>query len=252
MRVIVLSSGSRGNTTYIESDEAKILIDAGNSCKYITEKLNDLDVEPTKLDAILITHTHSDHVKGLKVFCKKYNTKVYCTKKMFKDIDYIDNYELIDKNIINIKDMIIDVIKTSHDASDSNGYIINNKDNSIVYITDTGYINKKYYDKLKNKDVYIMESNHDIEMLNNGSYPYELRKRIYGDKGHLSNLDSSKYLSDFIGDKTKYIMLAHLSEENNTEELAYSTLIEKLTTKNCLIDNIIICRQNEETEVVEV
>ena len=83
MRVIVLSSGSRGNTTYIESDEAKILIDAGNSCKYITEKLNDLDVEPTKLDAILITHTHSDHVKGLKVFCKKYNTKVYCTKKMF-------------------------------------------------------------------------------------------------------------------------------------------------------------------------
>lgn len=252
MRVIVLSSGSRGNTTYIESNEAKILIDAGNSCKYITEKLNDLDVEPTKLDAILITHTHSDHVKGLKVFCKKYNTKVYCTKKMFKDIDYIDNYELIDKNIINIKDMIIDVIKTSHDASDSNGYIINNKDNSIVYITDTGYINKKYYDKLKNKDVYIMESNHDIEMLNNGSYPYELRKRIYGDKGHLSNLDSSKYLSDFIGDKTKYIMLAHLSEENNTEELAYSTLIEKLTTKNCLIDNIIICRQNEETEVVEV
>lgn len=252
MRVIVLSSGSRGNTTYIESDEAKILIDAGNSCKYITEKLNDLDVEPTKLDAILITHTHSDHVKGLKVFCKKYNTKVYCTKKMFKDIDYIENYELIDKNIINIKDMIIDVIKTSHDASDSNGYIINNKDNSIVYITDTGYINKKYYDKLKNKDVYIMESNHDIEMLNNGSYPYELRKRIYGDKGHLSNLDSSKYLSDFIGDKTKYIMLAHLSEENNTEELAYSTLIEKLTTKNCLIDNIIICRQNEETEVVEV
>jgi len=252
MRVIVLSSGSRGNTTYIESDEAKILIDAGNSCKYITEKLNDLDVEPTKLDAILITHTHSDHVKGLKVFCKKYNTKVYCTKKMFKDIDYIDNYELIYKNIINIKDMIIDVIKTSHDASDSNGYIINNKDNSIVYITDTGYINKKYYDKLKNKDVYIMESNHDIEMLNNGSYPYELRKRIYGDKGHLSNLDSSKYLSDFIGDKTKYIMLAHLSEENNTEELAYSTLIEKLTTKNCLIDNIIICRQNEETEVVEV
>ena len=252
MRIIVLSSGSKGNTTYIESSEAKILIDAGNSCKYITEKLTNLEVDPEELDAILITHTHSDHIKGLKVFTNKFNTKVYCTKKMFKDIDYIENYELIDKNIINIKDMTIEVIKTSHDASDSNGYIVNNNDNSIVYITDTGYINKKYYDKLKNKDVYIMESNHDIEMLNNGSYPYELRKRIYGDKGHLSNLDSSKYLSDFIGDKTKYIMLAHLSEENNTEELAYSTLVEKLTNKNCLIDNIIICRQNEETEVVEV
>lgn len=252
MKVIVLSSGSKGNTTYIESKDAKILIDAGNCCKYINEKLVNLDVDPNDLDAILITHTHSDHVKGLKVFCKKFNTKVYCSKKMYQELNYIDNYEFITTDIIQIKDMKIEVIKTSHDVSDSNGYIINNNNNSIVYITDTGYINKKYYDKLKNKDVYIIESNHDIEMLNNGPYPYELRKRIYGDKGHLSNVDTSKYLSLFIGDKTKYIMLAHLSEENNTEELAYSTLVEKLTSKNCLIDNIIICRQNEETEVVEV
>ena len=252
MRVIVLSSGSKGNTTYIESDEAKILIDAGNSCKYINDKLISIGVDAHDLDGILITHTHSDHVNGLRVFCKRFDVKVYCTKKMYKDINYITNVSFIDSDKIKIKDLDIDVIKTSHDASDSNGYIVNCCNDSVVYITDTGYINEKYHDKLKNRNVYIMESNHDIEMLNNGPYPYELRRRIYGDKGHLSNVDSSKYLSDFIGNKTKCIMLAHLSEENNDPEIAYNTLINKLNEKELLVDNIIVCKQNEETEFVEV
>ncbi len=252
MRVVVLSSGSKGNTTYVETDKAKILIDAGNCCKYINEKLTNIGVDANDLDGILITHTHSDHVKGLKVFCNKFNPKVYCSKLMFNDIDYVTNYEFINSDVINIKDMKIEVIKTSHDATDSNGYIINNNDSSVVYITDTGYINRKYFDMLKNRDLYIMESNHDIEMLNNGKYPYELRKRIYGDKGHLSNVDSSKYLSHFIGNKTKYILLAHLSEENNKPELAYNTLVNKLKENNQLVDHIIVCKQNEETELIKL
>ena len=124
MRAIVLSSGSKGNTTYVEGNEAKILIDAGNSCKYINEKLCDLNVDPKLLDGILITHTHSDHVNGLKVFCKRFNVKVYCTKKMYNDINYISNVEFIDSDKFYIKDLEIDVIKTSHDVSDSNGYIV--------------------------------------------------------------------------------------------------------------------------------
>lgn len=252
MKITVLSSGSKGNTTYIETLQSKVLIDAGNCCKYISEKLNNIGIDPKDLDAILITHTHSDHIKGLKVFCNKYNTKVYCSKVMYDDIDYVKNYEFINTDIINIKDMKIVVIKTSHDASDSNGYIISSENSSIVYITDTGYINRKYFDLLKNHDLYIMESNHDIEMLNNSSYPYELRKRIYGDKGHLSNIDSSKYLSNFIGDKTKYILLAHLSEENNKPIVAYETLVNKLKENNKLVDNIIVCKQNEETELIEL
>lgn len=252
MRVVVLSSGSKGNTTYIESNKSKILIDAGNSAKYINEKLCGLNVNPREIDGILITHTHSDHVNGLRVFCKRFNVKVYCTKKMHKDIDYIENVSYINSDKIVIGDMEIDVIKTSHDASDSNGYIISSQNESVVYITDTGYINERYHEKLKNRDVYIMESNHDIEMLNNGPYPYELRRRIYGDKGHLSNIDSSKYLADFVGDKTKCIMLAHLSEENNDPKIAYDTLIDKLKERDSLIDNIIVCKQNEETEFVEI
>ena len=252
MKVVVLSSGSKGNTTYIESEQAKILIDAGNCCKYINQKLSNIGVDANLLDGILITHTHSDHINGLKVFCKKFNPKIYCTKTMYEDIDYIDNYEFIDGDVIEINDLKINVIKTSHDASDSNGYIISDCHSSIVYVTDTGYINRKYFDILSNRDLYIMESNHDIEMLNNGSYPYEIRKRIYGDKGHLSNVDSSKYLSQFIGNNTKYVMLAHLSEENNCPALAYDTLKQTLKDQQIDFNNILIAPQCGIDEVIEI
>ena len=252
MKVIVLSSGSKGNTTYIESGDTKILIDIGNSCKYVKDKLDTIGVEAKDIDAIFLTHTHADHIKGLKVFTKRFKTKVYLTKGMLEDLDYIENYSIIDNKIIELKDIVLDIIKTSHDAKDPVGYVVNADDKSIVYITDTGYINQKYYDILSNRDIYIMESNHDIEMLNNGSYPFHLRQRILGDKGHLSNYDSAKYLSTFLGNKTKYIVLAHLSEENNTKDLAYNTLKERLDNNNQNVDKIIIAAQNEETEMLEV
>ena len=174
------------------------------------------------------------------------------TEKMYPYLDYIENYHLIDTETFDIKDIHVEVIHTSHDTEDSLGYIINNEDKSLVYITDTGYINRKYFDLLSNRNLYIMESNHDVEMLNNGKYPFELRQRILSDKGHLSNYDSAKYLAKFIGDKTKYILLAHLSEENNTEELAYKTLTNRLNKENEQVDNIIIATQNKETELIKL
>ena len=251
MKVCVLSSGSKGNTTYIESEKSKILIDIGNTAKYIKEKLSKFGVQPEELDAILITHTHMDHIKGLKVFEKKYNVPVYMTEKMYNCIDYLDKYQLLSDEF-NIKDIHVTTIKTSHDTEDSRGYILANNNSSIVYITDTGYINKKYFDLLSNKDLYIMESNHDVEMLSNGNYPFQLRQRILSDKGHLSNYDSAKYLSSFIGDNTKYILLAHLSEENNTEELAYETLVNRLNEEKKFVDNIIITKQDMETELIKI
>ncbi len=251
MRVSVLSSGSKGNTTYIESKNAKILIDVGNTAKYIKEKLEDIGVEPEELDAVLITHTHIDHVKGLKVFEKKYNIPVYLTDIMLKSLDFIDKYVLLDDEF-DIKDIHINSIKTSHDAPDSRGYVLSSENKSVVYITDTGYINKKYFDILKNRNLYIMESNHDVEMLNNGNYPFSLRQRILSDKGHLSNYDSAKYLCSFIGNNTKYVLLAHLSEDNNTEELAYETLVSRMNKNNIHINNIIITKQNKETELISI
>lgn len=251
MRVSVLSSGSKGNTTYIETDCAKILIDIGNSCKYIVDKLGEFGVNPSDLDAILVTHTHQDHVKGLKVFEKRYNTLVYVSDVMLKCLDYLDNYRLLEDSF-DIRDIHIDMFRTSHDAEDSKGYVISDVNSSIVYITDTGYINRKYFDLLSNRDLYIMESNYDVQMLMNGKYPFHLRQRVLSDKGHLSNYDSALYLSSFIGDNTKYILLAHLSEENNTEEIAYDTLIKRLSGDNRKVPSIIIAKQDKETELIKL
>lgn len=252
MKVIVLSSGSKGNTTYIETQTTKILIDIGNTCKYITEKLSTIGVTLGEINAILITHTHTDHIKGLKTFTNNYSAPIYITEKMHPKIPYVKQYKYIESSFITIRDIKINIIKTSHDAEDSVGYIINNNDKSIVYITDTGYINKKYHPMLSNRDIYIMESNHDVEMLNNGPYPFPLRQRILSDKGHLSNHDSAKYIGDFIGPKTTNIVLAHLSHENNTPELAKETLLAKLQELNMTQIHINIALQDQETEIIQV
>lgn len=248
----VLASGSKGNVSYIASSYTKLLIDAGISSSLIEKNLNDLEVNPTEIDGILLTHTHVDHINGLKTFVKKYHTKVYLSEKMYDEISKqinLINYEIID-GFIKINDIEIEVIKTSHDTDDSNGYILNSNDKSIVYITDTGYINRKNHSKLLNKTAYIMESNHDIEMLMNGKYPYHLKQRVLGDRGHLSNKLSSEYLSNFIGEKTKKIVLIHLSEENNEPDIALNTLMNTFNDKNIKFNDVIISKQKERTELV--
>lgn len=254
MKLCVLASGSKGNSTYIESNNSKILIDLGMSCLYIEKSLNSIDVRPREIHGILITHTHSDHINGLKVFLKKYNTCLYVTEKIYKELKKqieIENYILIEDNF-KINDINIEIFKTSHDAEDSNGYIISDESSSVAYITDTGYINRKYHKKLQNKDYYVIESNHDIEMLMNGSYPYHLKQRILGDRGHLSNKACADYMVDFIGEKTKGVILIHLSEENNDKSLAYKTFTNTLKDNKKEIEQVIISLQNEPTEVIEI
>lgn len=254
MNICVLASGSKGNITYISSANTKLLIDLGKSCLYIEKKLNEMSINPVDIDGILITHTHIDHINGLKVFIKKYNTKIYLTQKMYTDLNAlfsIINYQIIEDDF-EINDLKINVIKTSHDASDSNGYIVENENKSVVYITDTGYIHQKYFKKLENRNVYIFESNHDVEMLMKGNYPYHIKQRIVGDRGHLSNELSAEYLSKFIGINTNKVVLAHLSEENNTKEKAINALNNKLKDEKKDFNNIITAPPNERTELIEI
>lgn len=245
MKVIVLASGSKGNSTYVEYKNTKILIDIGISCLSLERKLNSYGVSNNDLDAVLITHTHTDHINGLKTFAKKYNVPIFMSELMKEDLDYnINNIEYINSSTLYIKDLIVNVIKTSHDTTDSNGYIVSG-DKQLVYITDTGYINKKYFKAILNKDIYVFESNHDIEKLMNGRYPHNIKIRILSDRGHLSNRDSAYYLSKISGDKTKHIILAHLSEENNTEELALSALNRALTKEQKNVEHIEVAKQKE-------
>lgn len=246
MKVAVLASGSKGNSTYIETNNTKVLIDAGMSNLYIEKKLILLGVNPDDINFVFITHTHTDHIAGLKVFIKKHHPKVFLTLDMYNELkDILNDYEILESEII-LNDLIVDYFKTSHDT-DSVGYIFKSNDKEIVYVTDTGYINIKNLKKLNNKDLYIFESNHDIEMLmNNPNYPYQIKQRILGDKGHLSNNQCKEYLNKIIGDKTKYIVLAHLSEQNNNPSLALNNLNDIENIK------IMVATQNESTELIEV
>lgn len=255
MKVSLLASGSKGNSCYVETSVGEFLIDVGMACSYIEKQLKTIDKSAKNIDAVFITHTHTDHINGLKSFVKKYNPVIYLTEKMYNEL-YItipsDNYVILGKELV-IDDLKVSVIKTSHDAEDSNGYIFEDEEHSFVYITDTGYINVKNHNKLANKNLYVLESNHDIDMLmNNEKYPYYLKQRILGDKGHLSNVDSSYYLSKFIGENTKCVILAHLSEHNNAKELALKTLKETLNNSEKKCAKVIIADQNERTELVEV
>jgi phosphoribosyl 1,2-cyclic phosphodiesterase len=254
MKTCVLASGSEGNCTYVETDNHKILLDLGTTVKYIKEKLSELSVSLEEIDYIIITHVHDDHVKALKNYVKKYNANICVSPQMFSelpDLQYYNNIVLYD-DVINLDDSKIEIIKTSHDTSDSRSFIITSNDKSIVYLTDTGYLNQKYFKKLSNKDVYLFESNHDIEMLLNGPYPKWLKDRVMGPYGHLSNKDSSIYLAKLIGDNTKQIVLTHLSQKNNTEEMALETIKETFKEYEIDFTNISYATQRDKSEVIEI
>ena len=255
MRVCLLSSGSKGNSCLVMTNRVKLLIDIGTTCAYVEKTLENLDVDINDITHILITHNHVDHIKGLKVFVKKYKPIVHVTEKLKEVLEKEIGpfkYEIYEDKKSIIEDLEVNIIKTSHDADDSVGFVIKHKNSSLVYITDTGYINSKYYDILSNNTMYILESNHDVKMLREGPYPYYLQQRVISDKGHLSNKQSSGYLCKFIGKNTKKIIFAHISEHNNTEEKVLETFKEELEKNNMKFSNVSLGRQNECSEVIEV
>lgn len=254
MKVCVLASGSKGNVTYIETREHKFLLDVGKNYKYIKEQLQSIDVDIKNIDYLLISHLHDDHISALETLVKRVKPTICLTRPMFLELPNLNAYErvLIYEDDIYIDGVTIKSIKSSHDATDSRNFIIEEDDSSVVYITDTGYIKAKNFAKVANKNIYLMESNHDIEMLNNGPYPKWLKKRVLSDYGHLSNNAASFYLTKLIGPNTKKVILMHLSETNNSKDKSLLTLNETFKEYEVNFKNVIISDQNEKSEVIEV
>lgn len=253
MRICVLASGSKGNSVYIETENHHLLIDIGTTSLHIEKELREIGVDPSSIDGIFITHSHVDHISGLRVFTKKYKPTVYLKEKVYEEISNIimGPYEFIEEDLY-LDSLHIDSIRTSHDAESSVGYILEENGKSIVYVTDTGYLNYKYEKKLKGKQLYVIESNHDTEMLMHGKYPYHIKQRINSDYGHLSNLQSAIYMKDLVTDDTKKVILAHLSHENNTEEKAVEMYQQIFDKYHIPLPSIIVAKQDEKTEVIEV
>lgn len=254
MQIEVIASGSKGNSNLLKCGETAIIIDAGISFLTIKRTLEQNQLTPRQIDAIFITHTHSDHIKGLKTLAEKTKAKVYIREGMLesiKDLVDIDQIRLIKDTFI-INDIMIELINTSHDAPSSVGYIITYQNKTLVYVTDTGYINRKYLKRMKDKEIYIIESNHDEQMLMDGPYPYYLKQRVVGDEGHLSNKTTAGYLKELVGDHTKYIVLAHLSEKNNKEEIALKEVMDKLEANQKKNKTIMVAKQQESLPLIEV
>lgn len=251
MKIQTLASGSKGNCTILICDNTKIIIDIGISFLSLKKILEEQDLELEDFSALLITHCHKDHIKGLPTFSKKTSIKSYIPEKMYKSLEmYLPQHkcEFIEDKF-QINDVNIELIHTSHDAPSSVGYIIRYNDKSIVYVTDTGYINRKYLEKMNNHNLYMIESNHDEKMLMEGPYPRFLKERVISDIGHLSNYTTSKYLTKIVGPNTKTIILAHLSETNNTKEKALETIKSENLDDNI---NILIADQYDIGPMIEV
>jgi phosphoribosyl 1,2-cyclic phosphodiesterase len=252
MLITVLASGSKGNITLIQVKDKNILIDLGMNYKYLVESLSLYNLEPKDITHILITHGHKDHVGALDTFIKKNNPIIYVTDGILEDVPQLnlyDNISLEDKSFNIDEDIHVETFNTSHDAKGSRGYIVSYDNKDLVYVTDTGYINQRIIPKITNKNAYIFESNHDVEMLMHGRYPSWLKKRVSSDTGHLSNHQAGFYLSKIIGEDTKKVVLAHISKENNTPEIALEDVLSELKENDIKFKNIIVAKQRERLDI---
>lgn len=246
MNFSILASGSSGNCTYIETPQQRVIVDAGLSGKKIIGLLDQIDRTASDLDAIFVTHEHSDHVHGVGVLSRKYNLPIYANKETWLAMDRSigkiadENRRFIEPDdMMTLGDLDILSYSVSHDAIAPQFYSFQKGSKQFVMLTDTGYVSDKLRGLLRNASAYLIESNHEIEMLRYGKYPWSVKQRILSDKGHLSNEDGALAMVDLIGEATQDIYLGHLSSDNNTKNLAMSAMTDILTERDFPVEKSI-------------
>ena len=238
MQFTVIASGSSGNAAYLETPGARILIDCGISAKRIRTALLDLNRTPERLDGILITHEHSDHISGLKVLAGKLGIPVYCNRHTAEEIRRIHQTEFQFRLIetgssFEIGDLQIDTFSIPHDAIDPVGFVLHTPGGTIGFLTDMGHGTRLVADRCRHAEVLLLETNHDTDLLNNDPRrPWSLKQRILSRHGHLSNEGAAEFLEQLIHPGLKHIFCAHLSRDCNTPELARTEIVEKLAQLN--------------------
>ena len=233
MRLCSIASGSSGNCIYVGSDKTHLMIDAGISGKRIEDGMNEIGLKTAEMDGILITHEHSDHISGLGVVARKHEIPIYATRGTIDAILRMKNLGTIDRELFHeiepeqdftIGDVTVSPVTISHDAAQPTAYIMQQDGKSVGVITDLGKYDQHIIERLQGLDILMLEANHDIHMLQVGNYPYYLKQRILGDRGHLSNELSGQLMGQVLHDRFKAVMLGHLSKENNYEKLAHETV----------------------------
>ena len=265
MRLCSIASGSSGNCIYVGSEATHLLVDVGISGKRTESGLKELGLTGRDIDGILVTHEHADHISGLGVLARKYEIPVYATAGPIDAMKKCGSLGTIDEELFHevwedkkliIKDLTVNPMHISHDAAQPVGYRISYGNRRVAVCTDLGVYNDYTVECLKGMDALLLEANHDVNMLQVGPYPYHLKQRILGDRGHLSNENSGRLICRILHDNLKTILLGHLSKENNLPELAFESVRMEINMGNVPYRagdfDIRVARRSEVTPVAVV
>ncbi|USK39017.1 MBL fold metallo-hydrolase [Cytobacillus firmus] len=238
----VLASGSTGNAIFVETEEHSFLVDAGLSGKQMEGLFQHIGRDIGKLSGILVTHEHSDHIKGVGILARKYNLPIYANEKTWLAMDGLIGQVPVDQKfhfdmeaVKTFGSLDIQSFGVSHDAADPMFYVFHHSGKKLVLITDTGYVSDRMKGLISNAEAYVFESNHDVQMLRMGRYPWNIKRRILSDVGHVSNEDAALAMSEVAGDRTKSFYLAHLSQDNNIKDLARMAVAQTLESRGIIV-----------------
>ncbi|MBZ5199620.1 MBL fold metallo-hydrolase [Planomicrobium chinense] len=242
MRFSVLASGSSGNAIYIENDQHSFLVDAGLSGRKMEELFAAIGKKMNNLDGILVTHEHSDHIKGLGIVARKHKVPIYANAKTWQAMDGLvgaipmeQRFHFDMDTVKTFGSLDIESFAVSHDAADPMFYVFHENGRKLALITDTGYVSDRMKGVIQAADAFVFESNHDVGMLQMGRYPWSVKRRILSDVGHVSNEDAAVAMSEVMAEKPTRIYLSHLSKDNNMKDLARMSVEQTLQTKGIIV-----------------